>query len=88
MKIRKPSLDIQALFILENELHHMELIARTTGTGKYWMLTASIKRMQNTVALLLDNVAENEKAGVTQSQRESRVAEYDLETNSTSGKRR
>ena len=82
MQIRKANLSELALFALENELHHLESIARTTGTGKCWMLTDSIKRMQNTVTLLLDNVAENEKAGVTQSQLESRVAEYDLETNS------
>ena len=78
MKIRKPNIIERMLFSIENELSHLESLAKLMHDAEEReFLYSSIKRMQNLVLLLLENIAECEEVGMTQSQREARVAEYD-----------
>ena len=75
--IRKPNLSEKMLFGIENELLYIESIARAVPGDEREMLEACIKRLRRLVLLILDNVGECEAAGLTQTQYESLVAEYD-----------
>ena len=76
--IRKPNLSEKMLFGVENELSHLESLAKLmSDSEEREFLDSSIERIRNTVALIQENVDDCERAGITQSQRESLVAEHD-----------
>ena len=76
-ELREPNLVEYLLYAVEREAIQVGSLARLVADKEArTLLYESTKRMQELIPLLLESLALCENAGITQSQREARVAEY------------